>query len=100
MDITVSDVRGLSRYEARAGEQLAAFAEYVRAPDTVTFTHTEVRDGFDGHGVASTLIRGALDDVRAQGLAVIPVCPFVRGFLDQHRAEYGGLVAGSTPSPE
>jgi predicted GNAT family acetyltransferase len=37
------------------------------------------------------LIAGALDAARAEGLAVLPFCPFVRRFIDEHR-EYLDLV--------
>lgn len=48
-------------------------------------------DGFEGRGVAGRLVRDALDDVRSQGRAVLPVCPFVTGWIRRHEAEYGDL---------
>ena len=52
----------------------------------ITFIHTQVADAFEGKkGVASTLIRAALDDVRADGSRrVRPLCPFVRAFIQRH----------------
>jgi uncharacterized protein len=38
------------------------------------------------------LIATALDDARARGLTVVPRCPFVREFIENH-AEYQDLVA-------
>ena len=92
MDVVVSDVRERKRYEARVGDELAAVAEYTRTDEFVAFTHTEVLAGFEGRGVASTLVRSALDDVRAQHRAVLPVCPFVRRFIRRHRDEYADLL--------
>jgi predicted GNAT family acetyltransferase len=66
-------------------------AEYRGRGPVRAFTHTEVREGFTGRGLASELIRGALDDVRSQGLHVIPICPFVKAFLAEHR-DYLDLV--------
>jgi predicted GNAT family acetyltransferase len=66
-------------------------AEYRGHGPVRAFTHTEVFDGFSGRGLASELIRGALDDVRSLGLHVIPICPFVKAFLAEHR-EYLDLV--------
>ena len=57
------------------------------ARDPVTISVT----GFEGHGVGSRLVQGALDDLRARGLAVVPLCPFVAGFIDRH-PEYADLV--------
>ena len=47
-------------------------------------------------GVGSTLVRAALDDVRAQGGSVVPQCPFVRGWIERHQ-DYADLVVDSEP---
>jgi len=46
-----------------------------------------------GKGIGSKLIRGALDQVRLDGLKVIPECPFVKAFIEKH-ADYQDLLAG------
>lgn len=92
MDVVVRNAPDRQRYEAWAGDRLAALADYLPTEELVAFTHTEVLAGFEGQGIASTLIRWALDDVRAQQLSVLPVCPFVRSFLDSHPEEYGDLL--------
>lgn len=92
MDVTVTNARDRKRYEARVGGELAALAEYLHAGELIAFTHTEVLDGFEGQGVASALVRGALDDVRAQHREVLAVCPFVRGYIRRHLSEYGDLL--------
>jgi predicted GNAT family acetyltransferase len=56
------------------------------------FTHTEVQPEAEGKGVASELIRRALDDVRRRGLSAVPLCPFVRAFIARH-PDYQDLVA-------
>jgi predicted GNAT family acetyltransferase len=80
-----------SRYEIHAGGTRAGFAEYVRSGDVMAFTHTQIDRGHEGQGLGSLLVRGALDAVRADGLAVLPYCPFVRGFMSRH-PEYAELV--------
>ena len=57
----------------------------------IILEHTEVSPALRGHGVAAALARAALDHARANGLAVIPVCPYVIGFLARH-PEYQTLV--------
>jgi predicted GNAT family acetyltransferase len=75
-----------SRYELDVdGER--AIAVYRRHGDVVTFVHTEVPARLEGHGVASTLIGRALDDVRAHGLTIIPACEFVAAYLQRHPEE-------------
>lgn len=80
-----------TRYELSVDGQLAV-SEYNRLANAVMFTHTEVPEALEGQGVGSTLVRGALDDVRAQGLQVIPLCPFVAGFIRRH-PEYLDLLS-------
>jgi predicted GNAT family acetyltransferase len=90
-EIDVLDNPEARRYEARVGEALAGFITYRSAGDVVTMIHTEVLPEWEGHGVGSALVRGALDDVRARGLEVRPLCPFVAGYL-RHHPEYEDLV--------
>ena len=91
MDLTVTDVPEAGRYEARADDRVLGLAAYQRQGDRVVFTHTEVDPDAEGGGVGSTLVRGALDDVRAHGLRVVPRCPFVRAWIDRH-PDYAELV--------
>ena len=69
-----------------------ALIAYQRAGDVLAFVHTEVPPAAEGQGVGSALVRGALDDVRASGGAVVPQCPFVAHFVEAHPA-YADLVA-------
>ncbi len=68
-----------------------AVAAYQREGDTIVFTHTAVPRRIEGRGVASRLIRGALDAARDQGLKVVPQCTFVRAYIERH-PEYRDLV--------
>jgi predicted GNAT family acetyltransferase len=90
MDVT--NVPERRRYEARIDGELAGIAEYRASDKIVTFVHTQVMSEFEGKGVASGLVRAALDDVRAHGRKVRPVCPFVKGYIEKHSDEYGDLV--------
>ena len=80
-----------SRYELEVDGEVAV-AQYQREPGRLVFTHTVVPEKIEGRGVASTLIRGALDAVRAERLQVVPQCSFVAAFLEKH-PEYEDLVA-------
>ena len=59
--------------------------------NVITFIHTEVPPELGGRGIGSKLIRGALDQVRADGLKVIAQCPFVKAFIEKN-AEYQDLL--------
>lgn len=84
-----------SRYEILIDERLAGFAQYRLHNDRITFFHTEVFDEWSGKGLAGRLARYALDDVRALGLVVVPLCPFIAAFIRGHADEYLDLVVPS-----
>ncbi len=86
------DAPEAERYEMRDGDRLLGFAAYHRRGDTLVFTHTEVDPDEGESGLGSRLVRAALDDVRAKGERVRPLCPFVRGWIERH-PEYADLVA-------
>jgi predicted GNAT family acetyltransferase len=95
-DIKVVNNEPEQRYEAWLDDALAGFTEYILADGLITFTHTQVADAFEGKGVASTLVRGALDDVRAgASRKVRPLCPFVKTYISRHEDYQALLYAGS-----
>ena len=91
MATTVTDNKDLHRYEIRLDGDLAGFTDYHQNGDVMVLIHTEVDQRFRGHGLASELVRSALDDVRARGFAVRPICPLVLQYIQDH-AEYQDLV--------
>jgi uncharacterized protein len=60
------------------------------------FPHTVVGEEFAGHGLASTLVRQALDASIADGFRIVAVCPYVKGWIAKH-PEYQGHVDATTP---
>lgn len=93
MSTEITDNAGRKRYEIRLNGEPAGFAEYEPAEGgTLVLTHTEVDPAFEGKGVGGSLARGVLDDVRAQGRTVIPLCPFIKGWILRH-PEYRDVVA-------
>ncbi|MQA97983.1 MAG: GNAT family N-acetyltransferase [Streptosporangiales bacterium] len=91
MDVEITKVPEAGRYEAHIGEELAGFAEYTQTDRLVVFTHTEVEGAFEGKGVGSALARRSLNDVRGQGLHVLPLCPFYKAYIGRH-PEYQDLL--------
>ena len=89
--LTVTDNPGAQRYEGRVGDDLAGTVDYYLRPGVITVVHTEVAAGFAGEGVGSVLVAGMLDDIRARGLKIVPMCPFTRGYIERH-PEYADLV--------
>lgn len=92
MTITVTDVPEQNRYEATDEDgKRYGHVEYVRTEGKITFTHTEVDPEAEGQGIGSTLARAVLDQARADGVGVVPQCPFIKGWIDRH-PDYSDLV--------
>ena len=60
--------------------------------DRIAFTHTNVDPAYEGRGFGSRLAEAALADARREGLAVVPLCPFIAWYIEHH-PEHEQLVA-------
>jgi predicted GNAT family acetyltransferase len=90
MNDTVSDNPAQHRFELAVDGHIAA-SYYEIADGVITFAHTEAPPELGGKGIGSKLIKGALDQVRAEGLKVIAQCPFVKAYIEK-RHEYDDLL--------
>jgi predicted GNAT family acetyltransferase len=96
-DVRVSDNRPELRYELFVGGELAGLIRYRRLPDALALVHTEVEPVFEGRGLAARLVSGALADIRERGLHVVPICPYVREYLERHPENRDLIVADTDP---
>jgi predicted GNAT family acetyltransferase len=80
---SVRDNKALGRFELDVGGAVA-FANYRLAPSTVIITHTETPRALRGRGIASELVQGALELIRADGSKVVAGCDFVVDYLRKH----------------
>ncbi|MCM8736772.1 N-acetyltransferase [Azospirillum sp. A1-3] len=80
----------LSRYELTVADS-TALVTYDMREGKIALTHTEVPGAMSGQGVGSALAKGALDDIRAKGLKVLPICTFIEAYIKRH-PEYQDLV--------
>ena len=86
------DIRdGHNRYELLDDDTVIGVSVYRDAGNRRVFTHTEVDADYAGQGLASKLVKFALDDVRAKGKRVVPVCPRVAAFIAKDPS-YADLV--------
>jgi uncharacterized protein len=90
MSDAVRDNKALHRFEMDAGGETAV-AYYALEPGIITFNHTEVPAALRGRGIASRLVRGALEAARAAHLKVVPRCSFVSAYLARH-SEFNDLI--------
>jgi uncharacterized protein len=86
----VRDNKAQHRFEMDV-EGAMAFANYRLAPSTVIITHTETPRSLRGRGIASELVQGALELIRADGSKVVAGCGFVVDYLSKH-PEYADLA--------
>ena len=89
--MTVRDNPEELRYEIEEDGDVRGFIQYRRGVGSITLVHTDVDPKWEGLGVGSALVQGALDDIRARGLKVRPLCPFVAAYIRRH-PEYEEIV--------
>lgn len=85
------------RYTITVAGQVAGFTRFFDHDGQRVFFHTEIGEEYGGQGLGSTLVAGALDHVRAAGLRVVPICPFVKRYVERHH-RYEDLVDPVTPA--
>lgn len=85
-------IQAEGQFDLVVGGVPAGRSEFRDRPGGVrVFTHTEVDPAYGGRGLATLLVRQALDATRAAGLTIRPSCPFVRAFVERH-PDYADLV--------
>ncbi|WP_045743700.1 MULTISPECIES: N-acetyltransferase [Actinoplanes] len=96
MELTVTEAPERERFEARdsAGEVVGVLTYQLTGP-IVVFTHTSPSPGADAAAVTAALARAAMEDAKAKGRTVVPMCPLFSAWLDKNPA-FEKLVARST----
>jgi len=89
LDVTINSEN--NRFEALIGEEYV-FIDYRRRQKRLTLLHTDVPPTLEGHGIGSAMVKAALEYAKAEHLEVLPICPFVKGYLRKH-PEYLPLVS-------
>jgi len=90
-NIAVTDNEIASQFEAEVDGNIALLT-YKRMGRSIVLNHIEVPVALEGRGIASKLTRTALELARMEHLEVLPVCPYVSGYLKKH-AEYHDLLS-------
>ena len=79
------------RYLITVDGRDAGYADYIQGDGVRDFHHTVIDPEFRGQGLSKPHIQAALDDTRAAGDKVRPLCSAVAGFIEKH-PEYRDLV--------
>ncbi len=84
--VTVRESAERSRFEVLEAGEVVGFAVYHVEDGRVAFPHTEVDPAHQHRGLASEMVRYALDAVRGRGQQVLPYCPFVSAYIRRNPA--------------
>jgi hypothetical protein len=79
----VTDNQAKSRFEAHLGGSVAELL-YRRNGNRLVLIHTEVPEQLEGHGIGGALVTAAIGRAVRDGMTVVPLCPFARGWLERH----------------
>lgn len=55
--------------------------------------HTGVPKALEGRGIASRLVRRAVEDARTEGRTLVPLCPYVKAWAQRHPDDAKGVVS-------
>ena len=82
--ITKEQTGAKGRYVIRHGRDEAELSFTVISPSLVSADHTGVPDAFRGTGAGLALVARMVDDARAEGFKIVPLCPFVNAQKLKH----------------
>lgn len=82
-DYKLIDNEENNRYEFQIDGKIAEI-DYIKSNGEIYFVHTEVPASLGGRGVGSQLAEKALTDVERQDLRLVPLCPFIAGYIKKH----------------
>lgn len=84
-DIKVEDKGAKGRYFVTGPDGAEAEMTFTRIGEhQIIIDHTEVPDAFRGQGVGLRLVTRAVEDARAAGKKIIPLCPFANAQFRRH----------------
>ena len=90
MSYQLIDNEAAKQYEFHIDGQIVRI-EYIKVPGKIFLTHTEVPPSMEGKGLGSSIIKAALEEVKKNDWVLVPLCPFVAGYIKKH-PEWKDLV--------
>jgi uncharacterized protein len=81
--LQVVDNKAASRLEVRAGNEVAELI-YRQNGKRLVLVHTGVPETLGGRGIGGQLVHAAVDKAAADGMTVVPLCPYARSWLERH----------------
>jgi uncharacterized protein len=90
-NLKVTDNKEKNRFEIALEGGANGFIDYSEQNNVMAMTHTEIPPEFEGEGIGSRLVKGALEIVKNENKRVRPLCPFVAVYIERH-PEYKALA--------
>jgi len=83
-DYELIDNEVYNQYEFHVGNQVAKI-EYIKANNNeIYLVHTEMPSSLEGKGIGSMLAEKVLADIESKNLRLVPLCPFIAGYIQKH----------------
>ncbi|MGE2728176.1 GNAT family N-acetyltransferase [Mycolicibacterium vaccae] len=79
------------RFSITVDGRTVGYADFYDRDGTRVFPHTEVDRAYQGRGLATILVREALEATRQAGLQVLPQCWMVAEFIEKN-PDFADLV--------
>ena len=91
-EIKLEEGQSKGRYFLRSPQGAVAEMTFSKVGEKrIIIDHTDVPDVFRGQGVGARLVTRAVEDARASGKKIIPLCPFANAQFRRH-AEWADVL--------
>lgn len=93
-EIKLEDTGSKGRYFLKGPGGAVAEMTFTKIGEhQIIIDHTEVPDAFRGQGAGLRLVTRAVEDARAAGKKIIPLCPFANAQFRRHK-EWADVLKG------
>lgn len=92
--MTVTHDPDRTRFVVATDSGEAELAYRTTDDGVIVFTHTGVPEAAEGRGVGTALVEAGLAHARAEGLRVMPLCPFVKAHMQRHAETHDLVMPG------
>jgi len=93
LEIQFEETGSKGRYFIRTPSGDEAEMTFSKIGDTqIIIDHTGVPDAFRGQGAGLKLVTRAVEDARAAGKKIIPLCPFAAAQFRRHHEEWADVL--------
>lgn len=74
------------------GNMVAEITYTVKHPHKMIIDHTEVAEKLQGKNIGQQLVESVVEQARAEGRKIIPVCTFAKAIMERKK-EFGDVLS-------